>query len=273
MLGKIISVDEQTCGFQGRHASKLRITYKREGDGFQCDALCDNGYTHTFYFRHEPPLEEYTALGLSPLHTRVMYLFDSCEDENHICGVDNLYMSAKFCRDTYTHKKKIHLYGVTRKSGRGLPESVLQEEVSNPRMQEKVRGTVHAAELVGDPGCPSLVAVSVYDTKPVHFLTMATERIFWEEKKRQVFDKSRNQMTTMKFLRLNVNDEYNFGMGGADVADQLRGSYRFDHWLRNYKWWHSILWWGVQVLLVNSYKCYCEYMKGIGENPMRYYEY
>ena len=34
---------------------------------------------------------------------------------------------------------------------------------------------------------------------------------------------------------ISVNDEYNFGMGGADIADQVRGSYRFDHWLRRYK--------------------------------------
>ena len=44
-LGKMISVEEQTIGFQSRNAMKLRITYRREGDGFQCDALCDSGYT------------------------------------------------------------------------------------------------------------------------------------------------------------------------------------------------------------------------------------
>ena len=91
-----------------------------------------------------------------------MYLFDSCEDECHICGVDNLYNSAKFCKDTYNHSKKICLHGVTRKGGRGLPESVLQEEVTNPKIQETVRGTVHAAELLGDPDCPSLVVVAIY---------------------------------------------------------------------------------------------------------------
>ena len=57
--GRIISVDEQTIGFQGRHGAKLRITYKREGDGFQCDALRDGGYTYTFYFRHQPAPEKY----------------------------------------------------------------------------------------------------------------------------------------------------------------------------------------------------------------------
>ena len=31
-LGQNISGDEQTIGFQGRHADKLRITYKAEGD-------------------------------------------------------------------------------------------------------------------------------------------------------------------------------------------------------------------------------------------------
>ena len=59
-------------------------------------------------------------------------------------------------------------------------------------------------------------------------------------------------MTKMKFLRLNVNDDYNYGMGGADIADQICGSYRFDHWLQNYKWWHAIFWWGFQVLMVNA---------------------
>ena len=78
-------------------------------------------------------------------------------------------MSAKFFKDTFNHNTKINLHGVTRKSGCGLPESILQEEVSKKKYQEKVRGTIRAAELIGDKYCPSLVALTVYDTKPVHF--------------------------------------------------------------------------------------------------------
>ena len=60
-------------------------------------------------------------------------------------------------------------------------------------------------------------------------------------------------------------------MIGADFADQIRGSYRFDHWLRNYKWWHVIFWWGFQVLMVNAYKCYYVYLKIVDEFPMYRY--
>ena len=55
-------------------------------------------------------------------------------------------------------------------------------------------------------------------------------------------------MTTMKFLRLNVNDDYNYGMGGADIVDQICVSYSFYHWLRNYKWWHAIFFLGISSL-------------------------
>eukprot|EP00978_Attheya_sp_CCMP212_P005814 scaffold12969_cov65-Attheya_sp.AAC.6 len=42
--GADLSIDEQTLGFQGQDEDKLRITYKKVGDGFQCDAICEDGY-------------------------------------------------------------------------------------------------------------------------------------------------------------------------------------------------------------------------------------
>jgi hypothetical protein len=55
MPGRDLSGDEQTMGFQGKHSDKQRITFKKEGDGFQADCLADDGYTFTFYFRNQPP--------------------------------------------------------------------------------------------------------------------------------------------------------------------------------------------------------------------------
>ena len=86
-----------------------------------------------------------------------------------------------------------------------------------------------------------------------------------------MYDRSIGQMSTMKLLGLNVNDDYNYGMGGTDIVDQICGSYPFDHSLRNYKWWYSIFWWGLKVLIVNSYKYYCRYLKDINKEPMSHY--
>ena len=50
--GKWVAIDKQTIGFKGRSGMKRCISYKREGDGFQCNALCDKGYTFSFFFQH-----------------------------------------------------------------------------------------------------------------------------------------------------------------------------------------------------------------------------
>jgi hypothetical protein len=50
LLGECASVDEMAIGFQGSHKDKRRITYKAEGDGFQCNALYQEGYCYQHHF-------------------------------------------------------------------------------------------------------------------------------------------------------------------------------------------------------------------------------
>ena len=122
-----------TLGFQGRHKDKRRITYKISGDGFQCGALCENGFTYQLYFCNHLAPPKYIKMKLSPLHSRVMALFDSLQDKNHVCGMDHLYNSAKFCRKSYTHYKRVMVHGVARKGMRGIPAVVKQDEVKNQK--------------------------------------------------------------------------------------------------------------------------------------------
>ena len=227
-FGWSFAVDEMTMRFKGRHKDKRRITYKAEGDGFQADALCEDGYTYQVYLRNERAPMKYLKQGLSPLHSRTMALFDSLKDDFHQVGMDNLYNSAAFCRAAFNHPRKILCHGVARKAGRGVPTCVLQEEVKNVNDQRAVRGTVKAAVLEGDPGCPNLIATSVYDTKPVHYLSMVSQSIEWIVKEKSVFNVDTNEVETLKFLRLNQINKYNLEMGGVDIADQLRGVYRID---------------------------------------------
>ena len=94
-------MDKQKQRMKEHDPNKLRITYKKEGDGFQCDALCNYGYIFTFFTQTFP--KKYTDQGLSSLHTREMSMFDTVIDINHTFGVENLY-STKFCKDAYQKK-------------------------------------------------------------------------------------------------------------------------------------------------------------------------
>ena len=60
LLGIKVAIDKMTMGFQGMHIDKRRITYKEEGDGFQADALADEGYCYQFYMRNDFPPKQYS---------------------------------------------------------------------------------------------------------------------------------------------------------------------------------------------------------------------
>ena len=83
----------------------------------------------------------------------------------------------------------------------------------------------------------TLVACSIYDTKPVHFFSMCCNNITWLEMTRRAWEKSTSNMRLGCLLRLAINDSYNMNINNVDIVDQLRGSYRPDRWMRKHKWW------------------------------------
>ena len=125
LLGACFAIDEMKIGFQGMHEDKKRITYKAEGGGFQVDALCEDGFCFQFYFQNDLANVEYTKTGLSPLHSSVITLFDSVEDDHHVCGMENLYNSVTFCDRSWNQQRKLKVHVVTRKVMRGVPGCVV----------------------------------------------------------------------------------------------------------------------------------------------------
>jgi len=79
--------------------------------------------------------------------------------------------------------------------------------------------TTTTRSFLCDPECPNLVAISVYDTKPVNILTMACANLEWVEKQKKVWDKNAGATISMKFLRPGVINDYNNGMNNVDQAD------------------------------------------------------
>ena len=113
-LGRDISGDEQTIGFQGQCADKLHITYKVEGDGFQCDALADAGFTWTFYFHNQLAPEKWTTLGYSLLHSCILGMFGQLDKKYHHSGSTTctcLQSLQRQCTSTPTKSESLGLLG------------------------------------------------------------------------------------------------------------------------------------------------------------------
>ena len=199
-VGPTISGDEQVVGMKGKHPDKQRVRYKEEGDGFIIDALCDDGFTLTFYFQNMPAPRKWTRLGFSPTHSHILFMIESINAKNFTCGLDNLFISAKFCRAAMSEiPQQVMTHGVCRPSSRGLPESVIMHDEKSEKAKLEARGTVKAAVLKDDTKIKDMVAFSVYDTKPVHFISTAATSLTWMKEKKKVYDVTLNEMIEIEF--------------------------------------------------------------------------
>ena len=149
--------------------------------------------------QNDPAPKKYLKEGIYLLHSRTMALFDSLKDDHHQVGMDNLYKSAAFCRSAYHHDCKLLCHGVACKAGRFIPKCLIQDEEKNPVVEWAARGTVKADVLEGDPGCPNLIASSVYGTKPVHYLSMVSESVQWLEKGKMMHNIDTGKVEALKF--------------------------------------------------------------------------
>ena len=109
--------------------------------------------------------------------------------------------------------------------GGGYQIDVVKQEVTRKKDKISSRRTTKAAMLQGDTECPDLVDSSIYDTRPVHFLSMGCNSIKWVIKSKRVYSVDSGEVELMDFLRLNHIDDYNNTTGGFDISDQLRGTH------------------------------------------------
>jgi hypothetical protein len=103
-------------------------------------------------------------------------------------------------------------------SSHGLPSCILPEELENQMDAEKVIGLTKAAVLEGNECCSNLVAFSVYDTKPVHFLSMSCTWLKWVEKAKVVFGKNFMVATVLTGGCASKNGGGPFGCGAFNCC-------------------------------------------------------
>ena len=103
-------------------------------------------------------------MGMSPTHARLLHMFSKLRDVGHSCKMDNLFNSVNLARQAFALVQKVKTDGVLRKSQRGVPPCVIQEELKG-KCGDAVRGTLKVAVLKGDSKSCDLVVVSNYDQK------------------------------------------------------------------------------------------------------------
>lgn len=147
------------------------------------------------------------------------------------------------------HQNEVSFNGVTRKGMRSTPKWAKQEEETSCQAQTNACGTLKAAALREDPDCPNVVASSVCDTKPVHFLSVACGKVKWIEMEKPCCNPETDEVELLKFSKLNCIDACNNSMGHVDLSGQFRNFCWPDH---QFRWW-TMFFWALGVILVNAH--------------------
>jgi hypothetical protein len=252
-LGEAISLEARSTALP----SCPRDTKGGSGRVHCFDGLFQDGFCYQLRIRDDHRISYNTGLSyfkMSPQHIRCMLLFDSLKDCHHKCTVKNSCFSAAFCRAAYNHKKKVLCHGRVEALfpvDRGVPKCVLQKQAETRNEQRFVRGTMKAAVVEGDSKCPNLVASSIYDKdKPLHYLSMASEKIRWVVNKSS--DSGSNKNFEHQSLRLASVGDY-----GTSASDFDSDSKSLDRsWLKHRKWWWSVAFSAIELMLNNAYIVY-----------------
>ena len=227
-LNKNFSIDEQTYKMQGKSEYKTRCgKFKRIGDGIQTDCMADYGYTYDFYFCNEPVDQKCLDMGMCVMHSRLLHIFVNLKTQGHWCNMDNLFNSVKLAREAYSLWARVLIHGVIRKSIRGVPPCVLQEELTGNR-EDATQGTAEAAILEGESESCQLIITSCYDQKPFYMIFHSTPSVTWIALSKRIYSHKEKETVNFNFLRFNMSNEYDFKINDNDVADQYRLVYSID---------------------------------------------
>ena len=112
-------------------------------------------------------------------------------DQYYTCGMDNLFISTKFLRASYAETRSL------KNDARSFPKKRLWTNqlyctrilYKGRKKADDMRRDAKDAVLEGGAECPDLVAFNVYGTKPVNFLSMAAEKLVWNIKEKDIYDK------------------------------------------------------------------------------------
>ena len=271
-----------------------RIKYKKEGDGFQCDCICEDGYCFTFWFRCDTAPRT-VPKDVSDRDDRCAWLVEQLPGAWYHLWMDNLFTSYKF---GIMLAQRQCLFGGTCQTAewRGLHSNVIQKEATSAAALVASRGTVKISHrpltdydaktkvcnhVLNEKNQPivncEVICCSYFEenkTKPFHMMTNIVECVEILELWRRCVSSSTGKVFFVKFLRLSVANLYNNNMNSVDIGDQLRNVYRPDGlWFRMRKWWWAVFLWGMGQSVVNAYLVYKRVCEDEKATPMSHLDF
>jgi hypothetical protein len=160
-----------------------------------------------------------------------MSLCDTYIHSHRLIAFDNFFTSYQFLKTL--NERGLYATGTVRGNRKGLPDILKRQD----RMQ---RGEF----MFRTKGC--VTAIKWQDNKPVTVLST------YHNPKQVTSVKRKNRNGTSSIIHCPaVVAEYNSIMGGVDRFDQRRERYAIGR--RSLKWWHRLLYFLIDLAIVNSF--------------------
>ena len=225
---KIVSVDESLWRYRGRHHAVQYVPSKRARFGYKAYKLCASdglaaGYTSTFKVymgqdRSEVPASQRAVIDLMD----AAGLFDL----GYELYTDNWYSSPSLFH--YLQSRRTNAVGTVRPNRKSMPRDL--------RVRKK--GDVDVRST-----CTGQLALAWMDKKQVTMLSTIHQGSQWVS----LPPNHRGEVRQKPLVVV----EYNKGMKGVDLSDQMAASYATPR--KGRKWYHSLFFRLVDTTVVNAF--------------------
>lgn len=226
-LGPKISIDESIVGFKGRHQLVKYIRIKKHHQwGPKEYNLCDStsGYCHqTIYHTKGMSVSEHGQ----PFAVCDKLMTNHTGKHHHLI-VDNYYTSVALCEIMLS--KDVYVTGTIQSNRRALPVAM--------KTKLKAKGEIIANRK------GNMLCINWMDRKQVRLLSSYSTAAMVDVEK---YDNSVKKVPQVVI-------DYNKGMGGVDMADQMTDSYAGE--FRTVKCWKKIVFHLIDRTVTNAYICY-----------------
>lgn len=227
-----LAVDESMIAFKGRSSLKQYMPMKPVKRGYKVWCLADSvtGYIWKFDIYTGKSLDTETSnYGLG--ERVVINLTASLKNKNCLVAFDNFFTSVELMEKLL--QDGIFALGTVRTNRKNLPDIYKNKtKLQRGEFMFATKGNVSAVKWM--------------DNKNVHVLTNYFSPKDTETVLRRNKTGAREAVYCPKVIA-----EYNRIMGGVDKFDQLHERYSIGR--RSTKWWHRILYYLMDMALVNSY--------------------